>query len=259
MLKLYRHYLSIQLKGMMQYKASFFLTVIGQFLTSFGLFLTIYFVFARFQEVEGFTFSEVLLTFSVMLMSFTLAEMLVRGFDTFGSMISYGAFDRIMVRPRNEIFQVLASKIELTRCGRVLQAIVTLVYAIPNSSVDWNASKILTLILMIAGGTAVFSGLFIIYASLCFFTIEGLEFMNVFTDGAREHGKYPLSIYGKWVLRFCTCVIPYALFQYYPLLYLLGRAEHDWYRFLPFAAMLFLIPSLLLWKLGLRHYQSAGS
>ena len=130
MLKLYRHYLSIQLKGMMQYKASFFLTVIGQFLTSFGLFLTIYFVFARFQEVEGFTFSEVLLTFSVMLMSFTLAEMLVRGFDTFGSMISYGAFDRIMVRPRNEIFQVLASKIELTRCGRVLQAIVTLVYAI---------------------------------------------------------------------------------------------------------------------------------
>lgn len=29
-------------------------------------------------------------------------------------------------------------------------------------------------------------GLFIVYAALCFFTTEGLEVMNIFTDGGRE-------------------------------------------------------------------------
>ncbi len=258
-LKLYIHYLSIHIRCTMQYKLSFLLTLLGQFLTAFGLFLTVHYILERFHEVDGFTYSEVLTAFSVMLTSFSIAEMFARGFDTFASMIGNGEFDRILVRPRNEIFQVLASKIELTRLGRLFQAIVMLGFALPNSKITWTPSKLITLVLMIAGGIAVFSGLFILYAAICFFTLEGLEFMNIFTDGAREHGKYPVSIYGKWVLRFCTYVIPYALFQYYPLLYLFDRTEHAWYRFLPLVSMLFLIPCLLLWKFGLRHYRSTGS
>ena len=67
----------------MQYKTSFFLTVLGQFFTSFSAFLVIYFMFARFNSVEGFTYSEVLLCFAVVLLSFSLAECFARGFDAF--------------------------------------------------------------------------------------------------------------------------------------------------------------------------------
>ena len=34
--------------------------------------------------------------------------------------------------------------------------------------------------------------------------------MNVLTDGAREYGKYPIGIYGKRMLQFCTVIVPYA-------------------------------------------------
>ena len=103
---------------------------------------------------------------------------------------------------------------------------------------------------MILGGTLVFASIYIIFASICFFTLEGLEFMNVFTDGAREYGKYPVSIYGKTVLTICTFLVPFALFQYYPFLYL---------TLLPIPACLFLIPAACLWRFGLSHYQSTGS
>lgn len=132
------------------------------------------------------------------------------------------------------------------------------VYGVTVSQVKWNLPKVLTVILMLAGGTAVFSGLFLIYASICFFTLEGLEFMNIFTDGAREYGKYPVCIYGKRVLQLCTFVVPYALIQYYPLLNLLDRGK-PFYSLLPLAACLFLVPCLLLWKIGVRHYTSSGS
>lgn len=238
---------------------SFLLTTIGQFLVSFNGFLGIYFIFQRFNQVKDFTYSEILLCFGVMLMGYSLAECFARGFDTFSSIIGNGEFDRIMVRPRNEMLQVLGSKIEFTRIGRMLQAIVMLVYGIVKSQVTWSIDKVITVILMIFGGTLVFSGIFMIYAALCFFTIEGLEFMNIFTDGAREYGKYPMIIYGKRVLQIVTFIIPFALIQYYPLLYLLDRNAKQWYLFLPLLAGLFIIPCYLLWKIGIRHYKSTGS
>lgn len=83
--------------------------------------------------------------------------------------------------------------------------------------------------------------------------------MNIFTDGAREFGKYPISVYGSGVLKFCTYVIPFALFQYYPFLYLIGQSDNRWFMVLPLAAWLFLIPCLLVWRIGVRHYKSTGS
>lgn len=258
-LRLYKKYLAIQVQSMMQYKGSFLLTTVGQFLMSFNVFLGVYFMFQRFHQVDGFTYNEVLLCFAVTLMEFSLAEAFARGFDLFSQTISNGEFDRMLVRPRNEIFQVLASRIELTRVGRMLQAVVMFLYGIAENDVNWSFDKVLTILFMLAGGTLVFSGIFLIYASVCFFTLEGLEFMNILTDGAREYGKYPISVYGKRMLQFCTFVVPYSLIQYYPLCYILEKNSRPWYPVLPLVASLFLIPCYGLWRLGVRHYKSTGS
>ena len=134
--RLYGHYLSINVRSAMQYKTSFFLTALGQFLVSFNVFLGIYFMFRRFQSVGGFTYSEVLLCFSVVLLEFSLAEMLARGFDLFPEMVRTGSFDQVLVRPRNEILQVLGSKFELTRIGRMLQAVVMFCYGVSQCGVE---------------------------------------------------------------------------------------------------------------------------
>jgi viologen exporter family transport system permease protein len=258
-MKLYLKYFEIHLKSIFQYKMSFVLTTIGQFLVSFNVFLGMMFMFQRFSEVEGFTYSECLMCFSIVLLAFSLAECFFRGFDGFAGIIGNGEFDRILVRPRGLIFQVVSSKIELTRIGRILQAIVMFAYAVPRSDINWSITHIMIVIAMILGGTMVFAGLFILYASLCFFTLEGLEFMNIFTDGAREYGKYPVNIYGKNVLKFCTYLVPFALFQYYPFLYLTGKSNQVYFAFLPLLAGGFLFPCYLLWKIGVKHYKSTGS
>ena len=102
---LYRHYVSIVVRGMMQYKASFLLNSLGQFLVSFSVFLGIYFMFRRFHQVRGYSYSEVLLCYAIVLMEFSLAEMWARGFDTFSGLVRSGEFDRVLVRPQGEILQ----------------------------------------------------------------------------------------------------------------------------------------------------------
>lgn len=258
-MKLYFRYFAIHFKSQMQYKTSFFLTLLGQFLTAFSTFLGIWVMFSRFNTVDGYTYAEVSLCYAVVLMAFSLAETFFRGFDTFPRMIGNGEFDRILVRPRNEIFQVLGAKIDFSRLGRLLQAATVFAWAIPRSGVDWNAANIATLCGMIIAGMFVFAGLFLIYAAICFFTLDGLEVMNIFTDGGREFGRYPLSVYGEGVLRFLTYVVPLALFLYYPFLTLLGRSDRLLYRLCPLFALFFLVPCYLVWRFGLRHYKSTGS
>jgi len=258
-LRLYIRFLSIHLKSQMQYKLSFFLTMAGWIMMSFLELLSVTFVFARFHSVAGFSLREVLLCFATMMMAFNLAELLGRGFDVFARMLGNGEFDRVLVRPRRATFLVLASQIEFARIGRLLQGIAVFIYVIPRSEVVWTADKILTLILMIVGGTLVFFCLFLIYAAYTFFTTEGLEVLNIFIYGGREFGQYPFAIYGKEVLRIATFLIPMALFQYYPLLYLLGRETSIWYALAPLGSLLFAVPAFALWSLGLRHYKSTGS
>jgi ABC-2 type transport system permease protein len=216
-------------------------------------------MFSRFNSIDGFTLPQVLLCFSVSVMAFSIAEMIGRGFDYMPQIISNGVFDRMLVRPKSIIFQLITIKIDFARLGRMLQAIIIFCYAIPNSGVAWTWDKVFTLFLMVSCGGMVFFALFILYAAFSFFTIEGLEFMNVLTHGGQEFGRYPFSIYGKGILRFLTFVVPLALFQYYPLLYLLDMEQSKFYMFLPLFSLLFLIPAYTFFRIGLRRYKSTGS
>lgn len=216
-------------------------------------------MFMRFDEVEGFTFEEVLLAFAVVLMAHALAEILGRGFDRFPRAMGNGEFDRALVRPRSIILQILMSQIDFTRIGRLIQAILVLIYAIPASSIAWSPNKIFILTLMIISGTIIFFALFMLRAALAFFTIEGLEFMNILTYGGREFGRYPFSIYGDNILRFLTFIIPLALFQYYPLLYLLGRTTNPLNAAAPLLGATFILPTHALFRRALKSYKSTGS
>jgi len=258
-MRLYLRFFAMHLKSRMAYKKSFFFNVIGQFLASFTGFLSIWFLFDRFNVVKGYTVSECLLCAGVIAISFALAEMFFRGFDSMQNVISNMEFDRLLLRPRGLIFQMMCHTVEFGRIGRIVQGAMMLAYGIAVAPVVWTASRIAVLVFMIIGGTILFGVIFILHAAMCFFTIEGIEWMNVFTYGAREYGSYPADVYGKAVLKFCTYAIPYALIQYYPMLYLLGRTDHFAYGLAPIAAAWFALPCIALWKYGVSKYKSTGS
>jgi ABC-2 type transport system permease protein len=260
-MKLYFKYVAMLFKSQVQYRASFWLMMLGQSLTPLTVFAGLYFMFERFGQLKGWSFFEVALCYAVIGMCYSLSETFGRGFDTFSSLVTNGEFDRLLVRPRNTVLQVLGSKFEFARAGRLLQSLVILVWALNNLPIELTLAKAVTLLLMILCGVLIFGGIFMAAASLCFWTIQGLEVANVFTDGGREMAKYPLNIYERWVTLFFTFIIPFGCVNYLPLLYILGRTEGPdlLYMLSPLAGVLFFLPCLLLWHIGVRHYRSTGS
>lgn len=258
-MKVYWKYFTMELKSQMQYKISFLLTTLGQFLTAFTMFFGIKFLFGRIVGVDDFTYGQVLLCFSVIMMSFSIGELIGGGLAVFPGLLREGELDRILVRPRGVIGQVIVPNMDLSRVGLLIQAAVVLCIAVPVSGVQWTGQKVLVLGMMTICGSVVFFCLFLIIAALSFFTLQPLDCLNILTYGMREFGQYPFSVYGKTVLQLLTFVVPLALVQYYPLLYLLDRENGILYGLMPLLSLLFLIPALLLYRIGLRCYQSAGS
>ena len=113
----------------------------------------------------------------------------------------------------------------------------------------------------IIGTLSLFYGLFVLQATLSFWTIETLELMNITTYGGVESGQYPMNLYNKSFRLFFTFVIPLACVAYYPITAIL---KHENVPFLlsciaPVSGILFLVMACFLWKLGVRHYHSTGN
>ena len=219
--KLYFKFLAVHLKSAMAYKSSFFLSCLGSMLSTVNVFLGVVFLLDRFGAVGGYTLPQLSLCYAVILLATSLAECFARGFDSFAQVLAQAQFDRVLVRPRSLVFQVLCQDMRPQMLARVLQGAVMLIWGVFSGGVAWTAGKVLTLTAMVLCGAAVFFGLFLVNAALCFFTTESLEVMNIFTDAPREYGKYPFGIYGRPVLLVLTFLVPLALVQHWPLQYLL--------------------------------------
>ena len=259
MMKLYLKYLGIQIKSIMEYKKDFMISIISQILSSVFAFITIIFLFDKFRNIDGYTFKEILICFVISYAGFALAECFFRGFDHFATILANGEFDRILVRPRNILLQIIGSKTELSKFGRAGVGIIILIILLITTKELLRIDKIITILLMLFGTIIIYACMFILKAGITFFTTQSLELMNIFTDGGRDLAQYPLDIYHKAIKVFFTFVIPLAFVNYYPLLYVIGKSDNKLYSLSPLLTILFIIPCYIIWKIGLKKYKSIGS
>ncbi|GHU79009.1 membrane protein [Clostridia bacterium] len=260
-MRLYIKYISLLLKSQLQYKASFIMTVITQFIQPFALLAGIYLLFERFGSIKGWTLYEVFMCYAVIGACLAVSTCFARGFDSFDKMIRTATFDRVLVRPRGTMLQILGSNFDIKRIGHFLQSLTVLAIAILGADIAWDITKVIMLFNMLIGGSVIFSGIYMLQAAAAFWTIEALEVASIFTHGMKEHASYPLNIFPKWITVIFTFIIPFGTVNYLPLQYLLGKTGgNGWfYAFLPLLGALFILPCILAWKLGVRKYSSAGS
>lgn len=261
---LYKRYISISFKSQMQYKVSFLLQTIGQFIAISIEFFGIWALFSRFNSIGTWTLAEVALFYGMVNISFACADALGRGFDTFGKMIKSGDFDRLLLRPRTTVLQLLGTEFTLKRIGRFFQGFVVMGWSLSTLHIPFTLKTLWLLSSSFIGGVALFVGIVIVQATLTFWTIESLEIMNILTYGGVETAEYPFSIYRKWFQQFFTFLVPLACVNYFPLLAVLEKENSFsvplWFCYIsPMAGILFLLVALQLWKVGERHYCSTGS
>jgi ABC-2 type transport system permease protein len=264
-LSMYIRLIGLSIRGQMQYRVSFLLMSVGQFVTTGVEFAAIWALFARFGTLVPWTLPQVAFFYGMVNSSFAVTDAAARGFDLFGAQfVKTGNFDRLLLRPRSTVLQLAGHEFPLMRVGRLLQGVLVLGWAIVHLEIAWNIGKVMLLVLTLLSGVVLFYGIIICQAVLSFWTTESLEIMNTLTYGGVETAQYPMAIYQKAFRRFFTFVVPLACVAYFPVVAILGIPDPLGSPLIaqvlaPLAGFGFFALTLLLWRVGVRHYTSTGS
>jgi ABC-2 type transport system permease protein len=264
-LRLYRRLIGLQLKAQAQYRVSLALDIGTYLFVTLLEFTVIFLYFGQFPSIFGWTLGEVALLAAVTSISFGIAEMVGAGIDGFDETIRKGEFDRVLLRPVSAFIQVLGSDFRLRRLGRLTQGAIGFAIALTwLPPLNWSPAKLLMLTLGILSGAAIFLGILLIGATVCFWSVQTTELTNIFTYGGRETLSWPLAIYPQALQRVFLFIVPLAFGCYIPTCYVLGRALPlglpPWVAILaPLTAFAFAAVAGAIWRIGIYHYQSTGS
>ncbi len=251
------------IKSHLQYPGSFFWQTLSMMAMTGGELFAVLLLFERFTALGKWSGGEILMFFGMMQFAFSLVELFGRGITSFDLMVQSGSFDTVLLRPRGALLQVLCSQMDPRRLGSSLVGLAAIVMASRLTNLVWTWDKALCLLLSLLGSSALFIGLFLIEAVLCFFSVKSIEMVNILTYGGRTACQYPIDIYPRPMRALFMYVAPFALTTHMPVAYLLekpliGEAAHMAFVS-PLSGFAVLAIMLLVWRMGVRKYRSTGS
>ena len=257
-------YAAANLRAELQYRSSFLMESLGQLLAAAIELLGIVALFGRFGSIRGWTLPEVALFYGVVHIVFAVAEAVGRGFEVFGSHVKAGTFDRVLLRPRSTVLQVLGAALAPKKIGRLLQGAAVLGWALAALDGGPAVAEVALLLWAFAGGVAAFFALLMLSAALSFWTTETLEIFAIVTYGGRETTQYPIAVFHRALRYLFLFVVPIGTVTYFPAVSVLDRPDPlgappavAWLA--PGAGFIFLALVAMVWRLGVRRYTSTGS
>ena len=258
--KLYFKYIKMHIFSNLEYKGWWMMCINTAFVVITDP-IAVVLMFLRFGSVGSWSMEEILLIYCLAVTSFGLAEVFCRGFDSFPwRMLRSGDFDRLLLRPRSLFTQVSASRFDLHRIPRPITGIIAIIWLLIRMGVPFSPINIIVIILALCGGLLTYSGVFIMTSGIAFFTIKGLDWIYIFTNASYQVTKCPVEYMPKVLWGAFTFFMPMLVISYYPAAFICNWGEPIITGFLALpAGFAFLGFSLVLWKIGVRHYKSTGS
>jgi ABC-2 type transport system permease protein len=260
--ELYARLVVARIRSDAQHRASFVLTLLSVAVMSVLELVAIAVLFRHVTGLGGWAYDEVVLLYGTAGVSFGLANVFVAGVDNTAAHLKAGTFDVLLARPVGTIVQ-LAADVAPHRIGRLLQASVVMGVAVSRAPLDWTPRTIASLVALVLSGAAIFGAVWVVAASLAFWTVDNRMFVNSVTYDACWLLEYPVDLFRGW-LRSVVLVLPLAFVNYLPLAGLLHKPNAygapTWVTAAsPAVAALAVLGAGLEWRWVIRRYRSAGS
>jgi len=246
------------------YRTSFLVMTAASFVITGIDFVAILVMFSNVDELGGFGLGQIAFLYGATALCLGIGDLVVGNVERLGRHVRLGTFDAMMVRPVGVFAQVCANEFALRRLGRIAQGAAVLGWSLTVVDITWDPARVAMLGSMVACGTAIFVGLFVLGAAFQFVSSDASEVANAFTYGGNTMTQYPLTIYPTEVVKALTFLVPVAFVNWYPALFILDVPDPlglpEWLRFAaPVAAVVVCSLAALAWRTGVRRYRSTGS
>ncbi|WP_297430657.1 ABC-2 family transporter protein [Clostridium sp.] len=258
--KIYKMLFLQYLKGLMEYKIDFFVGLFAFLFTQAAGIGFIYLIFLKIPQLNGWTYEQILFIYGF--------SQIPRAIDHFftdnlwllsGRIISRGEFDKYLIRPINPLFHIIAEVVQPDAIGEMIVGVFLVTASIIRMHITISLGRFLIGIFLIICGTLIYFSIKLVFASVAFWTKYSQQMLFMIYQ-LSDFAKYPIGIYAKWIRVIITFIIPFAFVAFFPAGYIVGKNNAEWAIFgTLIAAITSIVISGIVWRCGLKAYESAGS
>jgi ABC-2 type transport system permease protein len=250
----------LQVHIQLEYRADFWIGIVGMALTQGAGLIFIWAVFQRVPHISGWTIWEIALLYSLTVIPKGLTELFFDGQWQLRLLVNKGEFDRLLVRPLSPTLQVITQNCGIHGIGSVILGITILATAAHELNLSWSWWQYGFLLVTLVSAVVLIGS--INYATNCiaFWDASANSAFPFLMQYGIEFAKYPMTLYGRFIQIVVTWILPFAFISYYPALILLGKAgDQIWLGYLsPLAGPIMALVASVVWKRGLSRYQGSG-
>lgn len=264
-LSMFLYYTKTTIKSWFQYKVDAVLRSLAVFLREATGIIVIYFTLLKFGNINGWNIEEMIFLFSLLFITYGILIIFFTGLRDFGRTIQNGSFDRLMLRPRGLLFQVIASNSDwFAAIGHGFLGITLFVISANKVEITWNLQTVIYYIFAVIGGVLIQGAIFLLFASFSFYFIKTDNLREIFYWNMRKFAGYPISIFHQIIQWLLMYVVPFAFVNYFPAQFLLRKEDMANYPLAymyitPLIGIILYLTSYYFWRLSIRFYNSTGN
>ena len=241
------------LASAMEYRVAFISQSIGMILNDGVYFLVWIIFFDRFKDIRGWGLADMFIVFGVSAAAFGLAGLLFGNSFNLADIIVRGRLDYYLSLPRPTLLHVLASRTVPSSFGDLLYGFISYI-----ASGQFSLGGLARFSLAVVLATTIFIAFLIIIQSLAFWMGTGGTFTSLAVNAIVTFAIYPITLFDQTAKVLLFTLIPAAFMGAIPAAFVRG---FSWALLgqMALASVGFMALALLLFRLGLRHYESGSA
>jgi len=249
-LSVFREYIKINTKTLLEYKANFIIQSITMVINDiiwiffWGMF------FSKFDKINGWGFTKVAMLFGLLCFAYGISGIFFDNRKKLAQIINEGQLDYYLTLPINPLLHLLINKMDAFSVGDVFFGGILLAILTP-------PDKYLLILFFTFTAIIWLVSLETIAGTLAFFFGNTQRLSKTIRDGVMAFGMYPMGMFDDSVKLILMTIIPVGFISALPIELILN---FSWDKFsaLCFATGLIGIIAVAFFFVGLKHYESGN-
>lgn len=216
-------------------------------------------IFSNVKTLGGWSFWETVFMLGVSETIFVVywASFLIN-LRNFVNEVRTGRFDQSLLKPVNPRFLVSFRTLDFTLLGSFINSLAIFIVSLIKVAGQIELPRLPGFLFLLVAAYVICYLFHFIFASLAFWVINARPFLDWIFEIA-DFGHYPATIYPPSLRMFFTFFVPILFFGYFPTAFLLGRLDSIYLGIAILLILALYAISRLVWRVGLKRYQSASS
>ncbi|AEV84111.1 ABC transporter permease [Actinoplanes sp. SE50] len=260
MLRLYRRLLGAHLRSMLEYETDFWLLAGATVLTQVVNVVFLSALFARVPRLNGWSFWAVVMMFGAVAVAEGVGSLFFEGMWRMAWQVNQGELDYFLVRPYPVVLQVSSAEIGVNGASNIVTGGLMLGVGAAHAGVDWTWWRVALAVLLLAGACVIKVSINLATNAAVFWLSSPTPLFGFAVHQIGDLARFPLSIYPAALKMVLGVALPFAFVSFFPVAYLVDAGAAPWVGVLtPLVAAYCLGAALLIFRRGLRRYESAGN